>query len=215
MAGARRLDREGVQAILNLVAAAVPGLRPQNIAIVDSRGDLLARAGEPVGPAAPRPPPRRRSTPPSCASPARSRKCWSARLGPGRVRAEATVRMNFDQVNETQERYDPDGQVTRSTQTVTDNSKTTEASAGRHGAEQPAERRRRQQPAPARRRQRQEETTNYEISKTVRTLVREQPQIARISLAVMVDGSGGRAAPTASRTGSRASPRSWSASPPW
>ena len=49
MAGAPRLDREGVQAILNLVAAAVPGLRPQNIAIVDSRGDLLARAGEPVG----------------------------------------------------------------------------------------------------------------------------------------------------------------------
>src|SRR3984957_12372613 len=42
MAGAARLDREGVQAILNLVAAAVPGLHPQNIAIVDSRGDLLA-----------------------------------------------------------------------------------------------------------------------------------------------------------------------------
>ena len=36
--------------------------------------------------------------------------------------------------------------------------------------------------------QRQEETTNYEIGKTVRTLVREQPQIRRISLAVMVDG---------------------------
>src|SRR5262249_25760221 len=50
--GVGRIDREGVQAILNLVAAAVPGLRPQNIAIVDSRGNLLARAGEPVGPAA-------------------------------------------------------------------------------------------------------------------------------------------------------------------
>jgi len=37
--------------------------------------------------------------------------------------------------------------------------------------------------------QRQEETTNYEISKTVRTLVREQPQLRRISLAVMVDGA--------------------------
>src|SRR4051812_28332723 len=49
MAGVGRLDREGIQAILNLVAAAVPALRPQNIAIVDSRGDLLARAGEPLG----------------------------------------------------------------------------------------------------------------------------------------------------------------------
>jgi len=36
---------------------------------------------------------------------------------------------------------------------------------------------------------RQEETTNYEIGRTVRTLIREQPQIKRISLAVMVDGT--------------------------
>src|SRR6185312_443550 len=49
MSGAARLDREGIQAILNLVAAAVPGLHPQNIAIVDSRGNLLARAGQPIG----------------------------------------------------------------------------------------------------------------------------------------------------------------------
>ena len=52
MAGAARLDREGIQAIANLIAAAVSGLRPKNIAVVDSCGDLLARAGEPTGPTA-------------------------------------------------------------------------------------------------------------------------------------------------------------------
>jgi flagellar M-ring protein FliF len=95
--------------------------------------------------------------------------------------------MNFDRINETQERFDPDGQVTRSTQSVMSNSKSTEASstvsvqnnlpnadAGNAGN--------------GSQEQRQEETTNYEISKTVRTLIREQPQIERISLAVMVDG---------------------------
>ncbi len=109
-------------------------------------------------------------------------------LGPGRVRAETTVRMNFDKVNETQERYDPEGQVTRSTQTVNSNSKSTEpsptvsvqnnlpnADAGGNGAAGAQE-------------GRQEETTNYEISRTVHTLIREQPQIDRVSLAVMVDG---------------------------
>ena len=45
MAGGGRLDNQSIQAILNLVAAAVPGLRPQNIAIADSGGNLLARAG--------------------------------------------------------------------------------------------------------------------------------------------------------------------------
>jgi flagellar M-ring protein FliF len=186
MVGAARLDHEGVQAILNLVAAAVPGLRPQNIAIVDSRGDLLARAGEPVDAAG------------AALSTEELRHATELRiaraveemleqsLGPGKVRAEATVRMNFDRINETHESYDPDGQVTRSTQTVNSTSKSTEANgtvsvqnnlpnadAGNTGAgSQEA---------------RQEETTNYEISKTVRTLIHEQPQIDRISLAVMVD----------------------------
>jgi flagellar M-ring protein FliF len=188
MAGAARLDPQGVQAIVNLVAAAVPGLRPQNIAIVDARGNLLARAGQPVGEAA------------TALSAEETRRATELRLdraveemlerslGPGRVRAEAAVRMNFDRVNETQERYDPEGQVPRSTQSVTVSNKSTEpngnvsvqnnlpnADAGNTGA--------------GTQESRQEETTNFEIGRTVRTLIREQPQIDRISLAVMVDGS--------------------------
>jgi flagellar M-ring protein FliF len=187
MAGVARLDREGIQAILNLVAAAVPGLRPQNIAIVDSRGDLLARAGEPVGAAA------------AALSTEEVRRATELRLsraveemlersvGSGHVRAEAAVRMSFDKVNQTEESYNPDGQVTRSTQTVNSTSKSTEpspsvtvqnnlpnADAG--------------QQASGSQEARQEETTNYEISKTVRTLIKDQPQIDKINLAVMVDG---------------------------
>jgi flagellar M-ring protein FliF len=187
MVGAQRLDREGVQAILNLVAAAVPGLHPQNIAIVDSRGTLLARAGEPVGQlAAALSADEIRHTTELRLSRA-VEEMLEPSLGPGRVRAEASVTMNFDKVNETQEKYDPDGQVTRSTQQITTNSKTTEqtgtvsvqnnlpnADAGREGS--------------GTQEGRQEETTNYEIGRTVRTLIREQPQIDRISLAVMVDG---------------------------
>ena len=188
MAGMQRLDKQGVQAILNLVAAAVPGLRPQNISVVDSRGDLLARAGEPVG---------QMSNSMSADEMRRGTELRLSRaveemlersLGPGKARAEAAVRMSFDKVNETQERYDPDGQVVRSTQTVNANSKSTEqsqsvsvqnnlpnadAGAGTGAGSQEG---------------RQEETVNYEITRTVRTLIREQPQIDRISLAVMVDG---------------------------
>ena len=188
MAGVGRLDREGIQAILNLVAAAVPGLRPQNIAIVDSRGDLLARAGEPVGPVA---------TAMSTEEVRRGTELRLSRaveemlersLGAGHVRAEAAVRMSFEKLNQTEERYDPDAQVVRSTQTVNSNSKSTEpsptvtvqnnlpnADAG--------------QPSAGSQEARQEETTNYEISKTVRTLIKDQPQIERINLAVMVDGT--------------------------
>jgi len=187
MAGAQRLDREGVQAIVNLVGAAVPGLRQPNISVVDSRGDLLARAGQPVGQmsAAQSGDEVRRST--ELRLSRAVEEMLERSLGPGRVRAEAAVRMNFDRVNETQEKFDPDGQVTRSQQSVTSNSKSTEqngvvsvqnnlpnADAGSTGAGSQDSR--------------QEETTNYEIGKTVRTLIREQPQLDRVSIAVMIDG---------------------------
>ena len=95
--------------------------------------------------------------------------------------------MNFDKVNETQEKYDPEGSVVRSTQNVTSNNKTTDktgpvslqnnlpnadAGAATTGSQEG----------------RQEETTNYEIGKTVRAIVHDQPQIERVTLAVMVDG---------------------------
>ncbi len=126
MAGAARMDREGVQSVLNLVASAVPGLRPQNIGIIDSRGNLLARAGEDAGPA---------GTAAELRTATEQRLSRAVEdmlertLGAGRVRAEAAVEMDYDQVHETQEKYDPDGKVERSTQSNTSTNRTTEAAA--------------------------------------------------------------------------------------
>lgn len=187
MVGITKLDNEGTRAILNLVAAAVPGLRPQNIAITDTRGNLLARAGEPVGPSA------------AAQGNDEQRRTGEVRIaraieemlersvGTGRVRAEASIEFDYEQIRETQERYDPDQQVVRSSQTVTNNSKTSEQSAtvsvqnnlpNADAGSSPS----------GTQEQRSEETTNYEIAKTVRTVVRDQPKIVRLSLAVMVDG---------------------------
>ena len=174
--------------MLTLVAAAVPGLRLQNIAVVDSRGNLLARAGEPSGPAA---------TAQSAEELKRAGELRLARaveemlertLGAGRVRAEATMDLDFDQVRETQERYDPEGQVVRSQQSNQTSSKTTEAAANVSVQNNLPNADAGANPSGTQE-QRQEETTNYEIGKTVRTLVREQPQLRRLSLAVMVDGT--------------------------
>ncbi len=187
MAGATRLDHEGVQAILNLVAAAVPGLKPQGIAIVDNRGTLLARAGDPTegnatGPSADE---ARRVTETRLSHAVE--EMLERSLGPGSVRATAAVEMDYDQLKETQETYDPNQQVARSEQSTTDKQQSTDAAqgvtvqnnlpnanagaAGQSGSQD----------------QRQDETTNYEIGKTVRTVVHEQPQVKRISLAVLVD----------------------------
>ncbi len=188
MAGAARLDREGTQAVLNLISAAVPGLRPQNIAIVDSRGNLLARAGQPTGVAGG----AQTADDVKRASELRLARAveemLERTLGPGRVRAEAAMDLDFDQVHETQERYDPDGQVVRSQQSTTDNNRTTEAAASVSVQNNLPNADAGASPSGSQE-QKQEETTNYEIGKTVRTLVHEQPQLRRISLAVMVDGA--------------------------
>jgi flagellar M-ring protein FliF len=163
-------------------------LRAHNIAVIDSRGDLLARAGEPV------------SQITEAASAEGIRRATELRLaravqemlektlGPGRVRAEASVRMDFDKVNETKELFDPDGQVIRSTQTVNSTSKTTEATQA-VTAQNNLPNADAGNPNNGSQDGRQEETTNYEIGKTVRTLIREQPRIDRISFGVMVDGT--------------------------
>ena len=129
MTGAGRMSDDEVQAIVNLVASAVPGLRPQNISVVDNRGELLAKSGResPGRDGQRREDDVRRSMEQRMG---KSVEDMLARtLGPGHVRAEASVELDFDRINETKESFDPDQQVVRNQQSVTDAGKTNEPQA--------------------------------------------------------------------------------------
>ncbi len=187
MRNAMRLDPEAVQAILNLVSAAVPGLKPQAIAIIDNHGNVLARNGssaDETGHAATDDELRQTM---ELRLSHEVEEMLDASLGPDKVRAEASVTLDNTAINETREIYDPDQQVLRSQQTTSDKSRNTEgqqnasvannlpnADAGRalSGSQD----------------ERHQETSNYEIGKTVRTLSQSEPRVQRISLAVLVDG---------------------------
>jgi flagellar M-ring protein FliF len=185
--GRQALSAEAVQSVVNLVAAGVPGLRPQDVTVVDSNLHLLVQAGDGNDPRA------KSAAEEDIRQKTEARLAQSVEmmlersLGPGHVHAEASIRMNFDKVNETQEKYDPDGSVVRSTQNVTSNNKTTDRTGpvslqnNLPNADAGA-------PTSGSQEGRQEETTNYEIGKTVRAVVHDQPEVQRISLAVMVDG---------------------------
>lgn len=188
MQGGQRLDREGVQAVLHLVATAVPGLKPQNVSIVDSRGELLARGGQALSGSA-------QGIALSQEELRRGQELRIARaveellertLGPGRVRAEATVEMDFDRVETREERFDPDNQVARSQQSVTEQNRGAEPPpttvAGNLPGADP------QAGGAASQENRQEETTNFEIGRSTRNVLREHPVVRRLSVAVLVDG---------------------------
>ncbi|NKC33996.1 flagellar M-ring protein FliF [Roseomonas sp. BU-1] len=189
MRGSSRLDREGVQAVLHLVSAAVPGLRPQNISIVDGRAELLARGGQAL-------PGSEQGIALTNEELKRAQEMRLARgveemlersIGLGRVRVEATVELDTDRVQTTEERFDPDNQVPRSTTSNTQNSRSGEAqntSVANQLPGAPAT----QTGGPQNVDSRQEETTNYEIGHTTRSTVRQFPVLRRLSVAVLVDG---------------------------
>ena len=193
MEGSSRLDPEGVQAVLNLVAAAVPGLKPQNIGVIDNRGTVLARAGQATGAlgAARSVDELRQATELRLAHAVE--EMLEPTMGAEHVRAEAAVTMDVGQIHETQETYNPDQQVLRSQQTTSGKSRNTEAQPSTSVQNNLPNANASQSQAGSQD-DKQEEVSNYEIGKTVRTVVQDQPRIARISLAVMVDGTATRGA---------------------
>ncbi len=181
------LDAQAIQAILNLVSAAVPGLKPQAIAIIDNHGNLLARNGSAIGgvDGAVSSDELRQSI--ALRLSRQVEDMLDASLGPNRVRAEASVTLDDAKINETREDYNPDEQVLRSQQTSSDKSRNTQAQQNTSVANNlpNADAGRAQSGSQDDRRQ---ETSNYEIGKTIRTTAELTPRIQRISLAVLVDG---------------------------
>lgn len=188
--GANTLGAEQVQSIQHLVAAAVPQLKPAHVAIVDQSGNLLAKgedASANTGPQA------------TARTSAGLRQSYETRLrssvedmverivGYGKVRATVAAEMNFDVLSRNTERFDPDGQVVRSVQSITEENTDNSSNGGSVTVENNL-------PGlpgganAANTSNRTEETTNFDITKTVENLVRETGQVEKLSISVLVDG---------------------------
>ncbi|MBT3359234.1 MAG: flagellar M-ring protein FliF [Rhodospirillales bacterium] len=193
MKSSGRLGREQVAAIQHLVAAAVPGLAPNKISVVDDKGSLLARGYEEegaLGTISAKAEERRRSYQNRLARTVE--ELIERAVGFGKVRAEVQASMDFDRISTTEENYDPDGQVVRSTQTIEENAASKEAEplpvsvvtnlpdggidTGESASASSTE-------------NRVDETVNYEISKTVTNHVRDTGIVKQLSVAVLVDGT--------------------------
>ena len=187
------LDKEQVSAIQHLIASAVPGMKANNVSVIDNKGNLLARGAEGDGAD-------------DNATVEDMRRSYEIRLtrsiedllsqtiGSDKIRAEVNADLDFNQVTTNTENFNPDGQVVRSTQTVEENDNSNEkqqdnsvsvannipnppAQQGGSGSNSQSQT------------QRNEETVNYEISKTTQVEVKHTGTVKRISAAVLVDGT--------------------------
>ncbi|HKD22640.1 MAG TPA: flagellar basal-body MS-ring/collar protein FliF [Rhizomicrobium sp.] len=186
------LGRGQVAAIQHLVAAAAAGLSPARVAIVDDHGNLLAGGEEKTGAEATAADQEGQTTDFEDRLRQRIESIVASVVGPGHVRVQVAADMNYNHVSETQESFDPDSKVVRSTQTVeqnaTDqngqNNNTVSVASALPGGQQSNQPTNNSKSDSAR----TEETTNYEISKTVRTSTLEGGDVKRLSVAVAVDG---------------------------
>lgn len=181
-----------IAAIQNLVAAAVPGLEVTNISIVDETGQLLSRPSSSADNILGSGIQDRRASVENRIK-EQIEALITSHVGPGRVRAEVMAEVDFDRITLNHETYDPEGQVVRSTQTVEEEGLTNDSSSQAvsvsnnlpgQGVDTGAA-----EGQPSSTSSRIEETVNYEISRTVRTEIREAGRIQRLSVAVIVDGT--------------------------
>ncbi|MBP6877714.1 MAG: flagellar M-ring protein FliF [Phenylobacterium sp.] len=185
--GGRAPSADQVQAIQNLVSSAVPNLKPGRVTVVDQHAKTLSAGEDGFGAQAADG--RRSDVEQRIAKTVT--KLVEGVVGPGKARVNVTADLNLARVTVQQETFDPDGQVVRSETTNEETSRENQPDAngavsasanipGGVGANGEAL----NQSASGR----TESTTNYEISKTVRTEVQEPGDMKRLSVAVAVDG---------------------------
>jgi len=185
--GARILPDENTQAIVNLVAASVEGLKPDQVVIIDQYSRILSRTGrDPMVGASDAQKKVAREEEDHLVR--RVTELLEPVVGIGKVRATAHVDLDFDKVKINEEKFDPQGQVERSIQQKTDTGQKRDAGAGVPGTASNV--------APAtggatanatETSDKKETTTNFEISKTVRAIDQATGSLKRVTLAVIVD----------------------------
>lgn len=196
MRGVGRPSREQIAAIQHLVAAAVPDLDPNRVSIVDDQGDLLANGDGDQVDALTSANAEKMQIDYENRMARRLERLLDRSLGPGKARVDVHAEMDFARVVTNSEIYDPDSQVVRSTQTDkrTDESGIPPSQAVSVTSNLPSG-----QTAPGKnngngdnkesKSTHDEETVNYEISKTVKNQISDQGRLKRLSVAVLVDGT--------------------------
>ncbi len=186
------LGSDQVRAIRNLVASAVPNLKPENVTIVDDRGHTLAAGGEGED---------------SLDSAGATRKAeiedkYRKRItdivegivGQGAARVMVTADLDPTSTTTEKVQYDPDGTgpVVRSTSTNSNNESSADANGG--GATTASANIPNTQQAPnistsgGNKSTQDSEVTNNEISTLKTTTVKTPGEVRKLAIAVVVDG---------------------------
>lgn len=177
------LNAQQARALKFLVASAVPGLVPEDVAVIDGKGGLIGAESEGGGAA----------TADDKAAQLRDRvqRLMEARVGVGNAVVEVSVDTITDSETIRERSFDPEGRVIISTDTEELSDKAENSGGGAvsvasnlpAGGGQGAPDNSSSQKAETR------ERVNYEVSETMREITRSPGAIRRLTVAVLVNGT--------------------------
>jgi flagellar M-ring protein FliF len=201
----RTLTQSAAQGIVNVVASSVKGLTPEKVVLIDYRGKILSRNEAADSGLSAQQLDARQKLETELSN--KIVQILEPAVGQGKVRPQVSVVMNFQQVEETVEQYDPQGSVVRSQNKQEEHQPRSERipvggipgprgtpsanpanpAAIAPGATPPSADRPAAPPAVVDNILKRSETVNYEVSKAVRHVVNPTGKIDRVSVAVLID----------------------------
>ena len=199
--GGRDLSGDQVRAIRNVVASSVPNLKPDKVTVTDQSNRTLAAGSEDTGFTSANAEAAKATTESQLQT--RIKDIVEGVVGAGAARVQVTADIDHSRSTTQEQKFDPDGQVVRSTSTNGSQSQDTtgQADGGVTATNNiPGGQAPNTTPIGSTNSE-NTETTNYEISNTTTTTVKEPGEVKKLSVSVAVDGkytpaAGGKGEPT-------------------
>jgi flagellar M-ring protein FliF len=207
MKGNKSLRDAEVQGVVHLVASSIEGMNADNVTVLDSRGKILSK-GDGAGDA----------TAKMTGTMQETQRAYERNLeerlqtlldrvvGGGKTVARATATFDFKQVERVEEKFDPETIAVRSEQRSEEKSGGTSIATGVPGVQTNLGRN-----APgaagnaANGGSRNDETLNYEVSRSTSRTIEPVGTLSKVSVAILVDGK--YEAPVAVKEGESAKPK--------
>ena len=176
-------------AIRQIVAAAVPGMTPDHVAVLSTDGTILAAGGESAGATSGKMLDLEKQVSKEITE--NIRKTLTPMLGLGNFEASVSARLNLDKRETNETAFDPESKVERSTRTLKETSSSQNSNTkwnvsveqnipNEQGGSKPQDQSRKSS-------ERKEETNNFELSSKTTTTISDGYRIENIAVAVVVN----------------------------
>jgi flagellar M-ring protein FliF len=183
----RALKDSEVQGVVHLVSASIEGMDPEHVTVLDSRGKILSKGGSAD--------PTTRATSAMQETQRVYEKNVEERIqslldrivGGGKSVARVTATFDFKQVERVEEKFDPEAIAVRSEQRTEEKGSSTTTSAGAPGVQTNLGRNA-GTGSTSGGGSKNDETLNYEVSRSTAKIIEPVGALSKISIAVLVDG---------------------------